>query len=468
MTQILAIVLLLTALLLGLGMFVQGVRYRVEILSTRNFFLLGVLFFQLFSAGIALWLEDYGQFGVNRPFYAGLIFTLIILPFLAVFLLTYRWGPVVRWLAGKVPVTYAPSGPFTMLILAMTFFVVGVLMRVVLTQIPILGVLTGMLGTGMFAAAAGMATWAWVPRLWNPFVALIAIAIILLCVATSMYGTFGRRDTMNVILACGWAAYFSSWRYYGVPKALFRLTTVAAFGVVVLGLFSASRGAEGKGRTPIQAIVDMSQASVGEGVQALISTQDAGSLSMWVCDNRPQPFPYDTLHQGRYFLTHAVPRQFMPSKPEALGRIMVDQKKQEGVDTGFTVGPGLVGHIMNDNPWIALLPYAFFLGLTFRFMDQVIANHVQNPFIVLPLGVAMGEFFGTPRGESALFFFVGLVSCMGAWICMAFSAKLLQMIGMRLDAGTVLPYGWEDEPAELADSETVAVALGDDGSPRVN
>jgi hypothetical protein len=359
------------------------------------------------------------------------------------------WGA--RWLARRVPVTFAPAAPATMLTLAASFLLVGLFMRIVVLQIPYLGILSSMWANGILAVAAGMAVWAWAPRLWNPAVAIVAVPIVLIAMAGSMYGGFGRRDILDLVLACAWAGYFSSWRYIGLRRAMYRVAVLGAIGAVVLAAWSATRGAEGKGRTPMQALVEMASADMGKGFTDLISTQQAGPLSMWLCEQRPGAFPYDTLHQGRMFLFQPVPRQIMPSKPGALGRIMVDQRNLEGFSEGFTVGPGLVGHIVNDNPWLALIPYAVFLALVFRFMDELIGLHVYNPFVVLPLGVAMGQFFGIPRGEAALFLFMGLNACLGAWVAMAICAKALQMIGLRIEENTRMPGSTEDEYLEQAE-----------------
>jgi hypothetical protein len=456
MPELIALYLVLLLLLVGSVLFVQAVRHRTDLLSIRNFFVLGVCFFQLISAAAALWFQQYGVFGLNNPAQGAFIFAIVITLFLPVMFLAYRRGWVVRRLARHVPVKEAPAGAITMISLAISFLVLGAVLRLGLSSMPFASVVARIVSTGLLAVAAGMAVWAWVPRLWNPAVALLSAPIVLIAIGVASYGSFSRRDMLNIVLACGWSAYHSHWKYLGVRRSLLRLVTVGILGMLLMAPFSATRGEEGKGRSPLQVIADISDAGIGTGFASLVSTQDAGSLSMWICETRPDVFPYDTLHQAKFLGGMWIPRAFWPGKPRGLGRVMVEQRRLEGHSDEFTVGSGLVGHIVNDNPWLSLIPYAVVLGLLLRFTDELVALHSSNPFLVLPAGVALAEWFAVPRGEAAVFMFLAFLSTAGAWAGMAACAWVLSRLGLAppLPAAAYDEFDEDEAGEEPPDPET--------------
>jgi hypothetical protein len=435
-------------------------RGRTELFTVRNFFLLGVFYFQSMSVALALWSERFGAWTPSSPAAAGLKFSLLLTLFVGAIMFVYRRGWIVRWMARKTPVSFAPASTATMLILAVSFLGLGIFMRVVLGQIPLLGILFGNFAIGVLGVAAGMAVWAWAPRLWNPAVALLAIPIVLTSILAGSFGTFGRREILNILLACMWAAVHSWWKHLGFTRMMMRLGAVAVLGLVLLAGFTATRGEAGEVRTPIEIVTDLQGAQIGKGFAAIFSAQDTGPISLWVCQARPEAFPYDPFHQARFLLLHWVPRKLWPDKPMGLGQILVDQRNMSGVNQKeFNVGPGLIAHLVNDNPWLAFLPYAVFLGLVLRYFDELLGLHTHNPFLVLPLGVALGEWVGVARGEAGLFLFMALTSTFVAWLAMAFCAKSLSLLGVRLH---LQQHPMQEEPAdaEPEDGEEYADAPG--------
>jgi hypothetical protein len=442
MTHLIAMYLVLWSIALGACVVIPVLRGRAELFTVRNFFLLGVIYFQSMSAAAALWSGEYGHFTPSEPSYAGLIFSVLLTVFVGAILFFYRRGWIVRWMARHTPMSFAPANPATMLTLAFSFLVLGVFMRVVLGQIPLAGIVFFNVSTGVLAVAAGMAVWAWAPRLWNPAVAVPAIPIVLGSVLAGTYGTFGRREILNIVLACVWAAVHSWWKHLGLMRAAMRIGVIAFLGLALLAGFTATRGDAGERRTPAQVLADLQGAQIGKGLQAIFSAQDTGPISLWVCESRPDMIPYDPFHQARFLFLHWVPRSIWPDKPLGLGLVLVDQRNVSGTDSTFTVGPGMIAHLVNDNPWLCLIPYALFLGLVLRYFDEMLAIHAHNPFLVLPLGVALGEWVGVPRGEAAIFIFLALTSTAASWMAMAFCAKVLSMLGVRLE---LQPHAYPDE-----------------------
>ncbi|MEI2825138.1 MAG: hypothetical protein V9F04_01160 [Dermatophilaceae bacterium] len=102
----------------------------------------------------------------------------------------------------------------------------------------------------------------------------------------------------------------------------------------------------------------------------------------------------------KLFLSFPVPRQFWDDKPDAIARTVVKEVNVQGVPEGFNIGPGLLGHCANDNPWIARpAVLRCVLALFLRLLDEMIVVHPNNPFVVLPVGAAIGQIMGLARRD---------------------------------------------------------------------
>jgi hypothetical protein len=203
----------------------------------------------------------------------------------------------------------------------------------------------------------------------------------------------------------------------------------------------------------VESITRVTSGNIGEGILAMASGQAAAACSMWLIESRPGSFPYDTLHTFRYFIGHPIPRIIWENKPMALGWVMPEQGNVRGRSKGFNFGPGLMGHVWNDNPWISLIPYAFGLAFLMRFMDQVVRLNPSNPFLVIPLGCALGDILGLARGETGLFLSRSVLMMTFSWAGMGFCAAILGAMGLRTPAaGSEQPTG-ETAPDELGYSD---------------
>jgi hypothetical protein len=109
-----------------------------------------------------------------------------------------------------------------------------------------------------------------------------------------------------------------------------------------------------------------------------------------------------------------------------------------------------VGHIANDNPWIALPLYAFLLGIAMRFIDQRVRNYVEDPFIVVPLGAGLAQILALPRGELGLFAFQLTASIIGGWL-------VLRVVG---------PLVWRSVEPVMLDEESDSEDPGQGNSDR--
>jgi len=443
--QVVVILCVLTMLGLALRVLVDHLTHKVDLLSTRNVFYLGLINFQFFPISVSLGTDLYmKKLAPADPAHAGLLFLVMSWVFLLIFTVVYRLGWFADGLARLVRSRFPAPTPNALLILAFVFLIFGTFNRLVVMTTPLINTLGGIFSIGFLGCAAGCAMWAWLPRLWNPVYALPASFITLVSMLLSMHLSFGRRDLLSVVMACVWAAYWGYLRERGNFAIFSRLGAIAAVGITLLAILSATRGEAGelRGVDQIMSAVDASQ--VRSGLQRMATIQDSGPVTLYLIDSRPDVIPYDTLHSLKYFLTQPVPRVIWPEKPNALGQDIVTQAGVKGLARGFSYGPGIMGHIANDNPYLALPLYAILFAVGIRFLDRICSLNMINPFVMIPVGAGLGELLAIPRGEVGLFVFRFLFMFLTAWFGMWAVAKLMIASGIQLVAPDVEGQ-WEAE-----------------------
>ncbi|MDQ7013663.1 MAG: hypothetical protein Q9O74_07160 [Planctomycetota bacterium] len=442
---------LLAFSLVGL-MYVQARAGKVDLLCTRNFFILGFIIFQLTGGAASLFFDEYGYFRIQNFTLTPVIYAIMSTIFTVLLLLFYSKGWITAKLAQRFRLQPVAAGAGSLLTLAWVFIGVGIAFRFGFVYIPIIGGGFDMLGNGMLAAAAGMATWAAVSRLSNPFVLLLTLAVIGVAGIVTIAGDFGRRDLLGVIGCIGWAAFHGYWKHLGFKAAWWRLVVVGSAGFLFLAAFTAAREGNFRDKSATDILASLQGADVGSGAWDLITGQNAGANSMWVIEQYPKNRDFDTLHTLRSVLYFPIPRTFAPNKPIALALSMPDDAGIRNKPENWNIGPGIIGHIAHDNGWIAMIPYALLIGLYLRFFDEIVRQNPLNPFAILPMGVALGQFIGMPRGEFALFFVLSIVYSFGTFAVMMFCYQ-----GMKILGWTIRP----DTEAELYD-EKLAETYGDD------
>jgi hypothetical protein len=459
MLQIIGLYLLFLAGIISAVILVQGVRQTADLLSLRNFFLLGFMLFQLTGGVYTLWTGNYGEFPPSRAGLAALIYAVLVTIFLLIFWGVYSSGWISRWLSLRIPVGHAAPGPTSMLTLSVAFLGVGIVFRNVLVFVPIFGPLSDIIGASLLAAACGMAAWAWAPRLSNPLFAGPALAIMFVAFLALLAHSFGRRDILGITAAVAWGIYHGYWKYLGPRSTITRLALLGIAGVLLLVMFTAARSGSERQRTISQTVQAMKQSSMSEGMHDLLTGQLAAANSMWIIDTRPEPYPYDTLHTLVYLVTQPIPRVFWQNKPDSLGRIAPAQARIRKRPKNWSIGPGMIGHIYNDNPWIAMVLYAGFLALFLGLLDRLVLLYPANPFVVLPAGVSLGQIIGLSRGELGLFLFRGIAYIIITWIGMFLIAKAMASMGwvMRTTEEEEVLHDdtWEDYASDGTPEEPV-------------
>jgi len=438
MLQSLAFILYLLSAFLVVMMLFQYYRGTVDLLSLRNLYLGGFIIFQSNNAARVLWNEYFGEYPVVNLPGTPTIFVMMALMYIIIFLVTYQSGFLVSKFAATRAKAYRTPNVASMLTIAVVFAVLGVIFRMIFTKLPIplFPQVFHPVGAGLLFVAAAIAGGAWAPRLTNPVIGGVSAGVILIAMVPIL-GDFSRRDILGLAMAFIWGCYHAHWRHLGPMQAMMRLGAVGAAGFILLSAHTAIRGAFiEKDLSFTQVIELMRGANVSSGASDLASGQDSGAISMWLIETRPEQFPYDTFHTARMLLTHPIPRMIYPDKPTALALTVPKQAgSNEQKAEAFNVGPGIIGHIANDNPWLALVPYAVFFGLFLRLLDDLVKWNAANPFVLLPIGVGLGNIIALARGETGHFLFMGMLNMLGAYIAMQVFVRTATTFGfvMRYD-----------------------------------
>ncbi len=459
MTTLLAILLGLLAIGVVAYMGWGYLRGTSDLLSLRNFFLLGFVLFQLTSAVFPLATGDTGNYAIDDPAAAGLKFLVWAVIFLVVMLTVYRYGPVVAPLARRAPKARAElHGPMLLgLAFAVTLIAIPVRLGV---RVPLIAVLADFIGVGLAATACGLLGWVWGPRLLQPLMLLPAMPILLINAANVVTGSFGRRALVAVGAGLLWGMYYSRWRYLKPRAVMWRLGLAAAGPAMVVVLFTSARASDEHDRTAIQHLQAVRQGgNLGMGLKMILDGQATGTTSMWLMQYFPEYKEHTHMAMLQYFFAYPIPRSVWVDKPEPLSTQIATMSRRRGVDrNALTIGPGILGHAAADGGWYALFVYAAFIGLLLRFFDELVVSHPTSALAVVPVGCALGQTLGLARGETSAFAFIMVFSIGSVYVLMLVASYVFRAAGLAGAGGGTLDWPEElgqdpfeaEQPAPLA------------------
>lgn len=403
-------------------------------------FIAGLVLFQMNSAAAAFLFGRFGDVPVSSPVSTGIIYTGMLILFLVLFEVAYRRKWLTFGIQNKIGTPLPAPGDGTMIALAFGFLAMAAFMRFVLIYVPLFSPVAIISTGSLSAAAAGTICWVWSKNWKNPVFLGAALVVLLIGVGLTTFQNFGRRDLTSVAIASAWGAYHGHFKHVSWRRAILPLAGVATAGIVAIAAFTGARTVRIEEMGFSELVGRMVSADVGKQIAESMSGQEAASYSMWLIESRPESIPYDTLHSMRNAAFAIIPRAVYPEavlgeKPVALGMALVPQAGIPGKDySKYSVGPGLVGHIANDNPWIALPVYALLIAAWIRIMDDLTARFPNNPFVVVPVGVAFGDILALSRGELGLFMFRAVFMTVVAYVLMWVVARGLILMGLRYEA----------------------------------
>lgn len=455
MTTLLAMYLAAMSVFIFGLMIYQHFKGTHPLLSVRNFALVGLVVFQSGSGATHLYLMDFGVYPISDPARSGLIFSVMLTIFLAVFLLSYRVGWPAKHMAKLLPRTRFTPSSGSLLVMAVLFTGVGSVLRVLEGQSAIAGIIAALgLSLGAGAMACGLVGWVWGKSILNPVLMSIAGGVFLFNAVVSMIGGFGRRPLVAYGAALLWGLFYSRLRYMR-PMAMMRFLALAAIPpVIMVALFTAARSSGERDRSVGQQISAMSQGNLKSGLQLLAGGQSTAASAMFVIERYPEQYQGTFLHSFYMVFLHPVPRVIWEDKPIPISTVIAKQANVQGVQQdALTLPPGIIGYARAEGGWFALFFYGVFFGLFMRFFDELVSRNPYTPMIVLPVGIQLGQILGLFRGEPSLFGSTYWITVLMFYVALVILSKMFE--GRFVDPGEFEPL-YEDDGAgyaQYADSE---------------
>lgn len=430
MPVLIAIYLYITAIVLLAVMIRQHHTGQCPLLSIRNVALVGFIVFQVTSGAMALTTTGFGHFYVSDPELTGLLFAVQVTVFLILLLWAYRHGFIVKRVATWVPQTWSVPSDGTLLMLSVMSTFIAAALRLTV-GIPLISIITDYWGVGMAAVSSGLCGWVWGKRLMNPVVIFWSLSLMMVNVAIVITGAFGRRGIVAVGGCLVWGMFYSAWRHLPTRQLLFRLAIVTAIPLFVLAAFTSVRSAAEKDRSATEHLLSVRRGGdVMLGMLKMLDGQQAGAVSMWLMETYPERREFRHLFTPGYFVVYPVPRSWWRDKPDPLSTRIAGYAHIPDVDTSkLTIGPGIIGHANAEGGWYALLLYAILAGLIFRLLDEIVALNQFSPFIILPIGSALGQIIGLARGETSAFGYIALITIVTVYFTMLYLGKLFERFG---------------------------------------
>lgn len=429
MTTLCGFILILTAIALAVVMLYQHSRGTVELLSLRNFAIVGFMLFQLSSGATALFMERNNRYALYDWNSAGLTFTFFAVTFAVFFLLFYQWGPIAKTAARFTPTTQNIPSDGLLFSLAIFLTIAAVIFRFTVA-IPYVGIITGKVAIAFAAIAVGIAGWLWAPRLYNPALAMFAGIIGVANLAAVSVGAFGRRNLVALAACFLWGMFYARFRYEQLKWVIVAVAVFSVPGVLTLAAWTSVRQSGERPGLQEQITGLVFRSDIKAGLLDLAYGQNTGPTSLWLIENYPERYEYRHLMVVRYFLSYPVPRAWWPEKPYPLSNYIASQASIEGVRQDvLKIGPGIVGHAAAEGGLYALIVYAFVGALFLRYFDEIVRLNPHSPFVVLPIGSALGQVVGLARGETSAFAFNYVIGVVGAYASLIILARMFDAMG---------------------------------------
>lgn len=395
------------------------------ILSLRNIFLAGFIYFQLYGAIYPLWINYYQPYYISDPASAASRFVLYSLAFMSLFLGSYAL--LTPWLIRRHRGTAFQSSPPPRILASMALVLaIAAFYGRFSGAVPIVGPLINHMLVSTAAAATCLASVAIFASKFNPLYLALGAIVVLFSLINTTLAAFGRRGLVGVLGAIVVGAAFSSFRW-NRRLLLVLLPVLVIAGVFFVAAFSQIRGDLSTQGSLYERTVGIQENLSMESVFDLFNVPDTGVATLFLIDSRPDDFDYDNLLSVRYFFIHLAPRQLFPSKIEPLSRRIPIEANRRGVALGLhTVGPGIIGHAAADGGLYAAVLYGLILGGIFAALDSLLDHYRYSILAVAALFSALGQTFSLARGESSIMLGIMLIGIFSNLILFYGFDKLLR------------------------------------------
>ncbi len=405
MQSIVVMLLALLAFLLTLMMLMQGLSRKVDLFSVRNLYLFSFLVYQIISPAYVLYADYYPMFKINTPEHDAQTFLVYCYAYVFILLLSYHRVKISSWFASKLSGPPRTIDDSFFLGLAVMLVFIAVPLRFLGPSVPLLSKASVQISIAMAAVASAIAGWVWGGRRFNPMVIAMMVFIVGSSLGIGMYGAFGRRPLLSILLGMAWGFYHRRARDIKPIRLILGLLPIVLFVALAVSAFTAIRNNRDTAQSQVtDTVSQMSQANVGSGAQNIITGQTCGAASFWCIENYPTPIEPRYLYSMKVLVCWYIPSIYWEDKPVPLGNHIAKLARIPRVNQDkLTLPPGVIGYAAAEGGWIAIIVYALFYGQFLRFFDELVRLNPKNAFILLPVGCATGQVLGLARGCIAIF-----------------------------------------------------------------
>jgi hypothetical protein len=421
----------LVLLVTGCFILVPYLRSKADLISARNFLLLGIAIFVGlggFEAALSPmrfpgleWFQP-TNLEVNWFLAATTVFLVVLLT-------TYYVDPFSRKIAARAFNMWPPITTGTLLL------VFGIcIVCVALSTVPALLRMTfvGPFLTKVshkslvFACVFSFVLW-YRQKLNIGWLMLFIVVLSAMCVSAMVYST-GRRLLLSVLVGPVLVVYFAHARHWRPSKGVI-VVAVAALALFFVNLMYSSmrhfRAEERTTRTVLEQVKAIRSSGWLERFtrdRLFHFSQQAVHYALltqrFVDEGRLTPRPLNTL---AILVTYPIPRNVWPNKPQILG-ITITHDVIRWSTTNW--GCGISGQAIYEGGLLPAALYAYLVVYMIRLFDDPLRRQPTNPFLVAMLASAAPHLMGWARGDLGImtlnciecfFFTIAL-----AWIARAF------------------------------------------------
>lgn len=391
---------------------------RVPLLSLRNVFLFGFLYFQSF--GFFSWLLDRKSNGwwaylvKDKNYETSIMYGCMLNAFVLVFLLVYylfKFKPRTEIQTKQLSPPKMMQMAFALTAIALGVWLIGQfgarhLMRFI--------------STGIGVTATGFATWAWTSKMKDPAYIFLLFAVAL-ANTTPQLTDFGRRGLVSLAAIIIWVVYYRV--SFKISKV--KLVTISVLLVIpmltLVAAFSEARVQRPK--STLEALELMATADLERGFARLGTFQGSCPISIWCMENYPSPNEYRHAYTLGSFFWLFVPKAVWPDKPEGLGIAIPRLAGLKGVG-GLNVGAGMIGHASAEGGWYALLLYSALIAILLKPLDTIVANK-SSALYRIPIAAGLGDLFATARGEVNYFLDLMVIEIVSGFVVTLIVSRIL-------------------------------------------
>ena len=418
---------------ISLLLVVPILRRKIDVFTTWNFFLLGAIIFNGFSAFNATrgkhYLPSY-QSSDYALYYLG-----TILFYASAFLAYYQWK-YPRRAAGRRLRKWPQLTGWTLVILTLVLTLSGLANRYPL-PIPVIGQLMFQFGLAGPILGFACAFIAWYRSPGN----VLLMMLMLFIAATTLITVLGvggsRRYLMSFLAVAPLCLYWVWLRYKPTHVMLTWILATVFIGVPVLKGFSEIRHQLKHRGTAFERSVlvlqNLPRAILSGGSAEGFMGQDSvecALLTIHMLHDRSDRLQVRHFFAPYYVLSNPVPRAFWPEKPKSLGLTLPETARIKNIGSA-NLGVNVVGQCFYDGGLYIHVLYGVLCAGFMRFYDELLVRQAGNPVLIGGLVFLAPQIIGFPRGS---------IDALGLQVILGFFSVLLTCFMSRIVFGTGITY----------------------------